>query len=773
MALHIHGVRHLSPVSSYHLLNLLDKVKPSCVLIEGLSDATPLIDQITQKGVTLPIAILAYTEEPPIRSILYPLAEYSPEYQAILWAYKNQSTCAFIDLPSKLSIKMRSSYKEDQDIEGGKDKNQPDQDISHAFTRLKNEFNEPDFESFWERYFEHQFDNQKFNSLIKSYANELRESTEYGVKKDIKGKKETERLFSTAFNITRERYMNSRISGYIKEGHKDIVVITGAYHADKFSSINSEEEYDIDKELKELPHTKTKLTLMPYSYLKLSTQSGYGAGNHAPYYYDIVWQLMQENKLEELPHRYISQTVKILRKNGMYRSTAEVIEGVKLAQTLSKLKNDTLPNLNEIENAVITTLGHGDYSVVAQAIAKINVGTKIGSLPQGISKTPLQEDFYVQLKELRLERFKTNVAENLSLDLRENIRVKSERSAFLSLERSFFLHRLKFLEITFCTKSMVTDSQGTWSEKWALRWTPEVEIELIENSLGGDTILQATSFELKQKVEATDNINDLTKLIDTSISCGIPEAFTYCLDKLKNSSIDTLDIISIGNALNDLSFDVSYGNVRKIKTDGILPVIEQLFYKATLTLLDSASCSDEAAQKIVKSMKTIQHVSNEHYKHVQSTEWERVIRELAKRDDKNPKLSGYAFSILLGRNKLTDEEISEAVSRRLSPGIPADIGAGWFEGVADTNNYILLSKKIFWESLSKYIESLDAEQFLRAVVFLRRALYELAPRDKQKIAEILKDVWKVKSDKLEETLLDNLDQDDSALDELKDMEFDF
>ena len=79
----------------------------------------------------------------------------------------------------------------------------------------------------------------------------------------------------------------------------------------------------------------------------------------------------------------------------------------------------------------------------------MEIGTKIGSLPEGTVCTSLQEDFNRELKDLKLERFRTATSMELELDLRENLRVKSEKSAFLDLNRSFFLHRLKILGIHF------------------------------------------------------------------------------------------------------------------------------------------------------------------------------------------------------------------------------------------------------------------------------------------------------------------------------------
>ena len=84
--INVFGVRHLSPAGAWHLRRYLDAVKPELVLIEGLADATELIPQITRDGTRPPIALLAYTDSLPVRTLIYPMARYSPEFQAMCWA---------------------------------------------------------------------------------------------------------------------------------------------------------------------------------------------------------------------------------------------------------------------------------------------------------------------------------------------------------------------------------------------------------------------------------------------------------------------------------------------------------------------------------------------------------------------------------------------------------------------------------------------------------------------------------------------------------------
>ena len=49
-----------------------------------------------------------------------------------------------------------------------------------------------------------------------------------------------------------------------------------------------------------------------------------------------------------------------MRETGTHRSTAEVIEGVRLARTLAALKDGSAPTLRDLRDAAVTLIGHGD-----------------------------------------------------------------------------------------------------------------------------------------------------------------------------------------------------------------------------------------------------------------------------------------------------------------------------------------------------------------------------------------------------------------------------
>lgn len=718
---HIFGVRHLSPGGAYHLRKFLDEVKPTAVLIEGLSDASSQIEHFTSGDTQPPIAILAYTEELPVRTLLYPIADYSPEYQALLWARKHGAHAEFIDLPSDVFIPMDYNIAKEGKEEAGSN---PRRSVYERWAQLAGE---EDHDAYWEYNFEHNLNPNAYRLAAFEFGKALRELLQ-------------DDPYEYAKNLVREAYMRNKIRKAIEAGHpaEKIVVVTGAYHA---SALGLDIEPLSDAEIEKLPRVKTKLTLMPYSYYRLSSRSGYGAGNNAPAYYGMMWECLCQNDFEKLPAAYLSKIVSHLRENGTPRSAAEVIEGVRLANTLGALHSGSAPSLRDLRDAAVTCLGQGELSVVAEAMAHTEVGTAIGSLPEGVSRTSIQDDFYRQLKQLKLEKYKSIVAMDLDLDLRENRRVQSEEAAFLDLHRSFFLHRLKVLKISFQQWKPRAQQSATWAESWVLRWTPEAEIELVESTLRGETIELAAAFEFKERLEKSGSIDEAARVIREACECGMMESMEQARTALQRLAVDSGSFNDVSAAAFDLSIVISFGDIRRFDASHLIPLLQQLFLRGALIMEDAAKCDNNAARVMLESIHRMNLIALEHYSLVDESLWSEKLMRLSDADDRNPLLSGYACSILLERNLIDGEKLAQEVSRRLSPGIDADLGAGWFEGLSMRNRYALLARMSLWEQLASYVASLEEAQFKRALVFLRRAFGDFGPAEKRSICENLGEIW--------------------------------
>lgn len=777
-SVHVFGVRHLSPSGAWHLRKFLDQIQPDVVLIEGLADANDLIPDITRKQTSPPIAILAYTEDMPVRTLVYPMANYSPEYQALVWAKKNKAKAEWIDLPSDVFLALQATThlesapmpdREDANPEpadeADTDLKEPIAELAMAppervslYDRFAKQAGERDYECFWERNFEHNLSDESYRLAAHEFGRNLRELDE-------------DTPLSYAENLVREAFMRRRISETLSSGvaPEKIVVVVGAYHA---SALGSNLPPMTDEEFASLKHRPSKLTLMPYSYYKLSSQSGYGAGNRAPAYFELLWDALQDDDLPGLSATYIAMVARHMRSRGTHRSTAEVIEGVRLARTMSALKGGQAPTLADLQDAATTLIGHGHRLAVSDSLAKIDVGTAVGRLPKGVSQTSIQDDFTREMERLKLEKYRTMTAQEISLDLRENRRVKSEEAAFLDLHRSSFFHRLRILDVPFADQKRTRQESTTWAEGWKLRWSSNSEIALVEAVLLGETVELATAYKFKSKLADCHSIAAAAGMVHDACQCGLMQSMESARERLQELGATSRQFDELAMAAWQLSLVVRYGDVRRFDTQPLIPLLEELFVQASLSLHAAANCDDASVRPMMEAIDALNKVGLEFHENIDEPLWIDELQRLADADDRNPMLSGYACAILLERGAIEDEVLAREVSRRISPGVPADLGAGWFEGLAQRNRYALLARQNLWEQLAGYIASLDEEQFRRALVFLRRAFGSFNATEKRHIAENLGEHWGVNEDAASEMLEKPLTEDEEqSLDDLNDFDF--
>lgn len=748
--LQIFGVRHLSPAGAWHLRAFLDQHKPKLVLIEGPDDFNDSIMELVHPDAKPPIAILAYTAEVPVRSILYPLAEYSPEYQAILWCKEHQTMCRFMDLPAAVTLAMPEEQKE----------NGQEEQSGDVYELLDQKSGEDGHEMLWERMLEHTASPEDYHEAVNAFGREIRS---YDLQHDVE----------RARDMVREAYMRRVIAQALGEGYQpsELVIVTGAYHVEGL--LDERAGAMTDEELKKLPHTIVNHTLMPYSYFRLSTRAGYGAGNKAPAYYGLIWESFQSGRQEDTAYKYLTQIAAWQRTHGNPTSSAEVIEAVRLAKTLAGMRGSAFPVLRDLRDAAVTCLGGGSFSAISLAVADTEIGTGIGELPEGVSRTSIQEDFYRRLKRLHLEKYRDITAQDLPLDLRENRMVKSEEAAFLDLHRSFFLHQLRVLGVSFAKQQEVRQDNATWAEKWVLRWSPEAEIELVESALLGDTVLQAASLSLKERVQQAGSMADIAAALNDAFLCGMAEAVSYATSALQAATVEAAALAELACTAESLSYILQYGSIRKLNAVPVVPILEQVFFRSCLLLPGASVCDEAAANDVIASMERLNKADLAH-DFLNHDSWNRALTEIADRDDCNTKLSGYSMAVLLERGLVGTERLKLEVSRRLSPGVPADLGAGWFEGLALKNRYALIARLSLWESLDTYLDTLDEEEFKRALLYLRRAFADFSAAEKDAIAENLGEIWGLNGANVSEAVNAPLTKTEEELVEsLDSFDFDF
>jgi hypothetical protein len=744
----VFGVRHFSPAAALHLRRWLDELKPTVVLIEGPSDATDQLKHLGHGKTKPPVALLAFTKSRPVRSIVYPLASYSPEWVALRWALEHKREVRFIDLPAAVFLEMHQiappSQGEvdakgedgDEDGEAGSAapaspaQTEPEKDHTQAYlddpySEIARVSGDADYETWWEREFEHTQDGTAYREAIFAFGGELR-----GIRKDSPAReKET---------LLREAYMRREIRAATKDGKRSAVVVCGAYHA---PVLTDDQPVMTDGELAALPRADTVLTLMPYSYPRLSAQSGYGAGNHAPGYFQAFHDLAAAGTPGELPARYFARLAQHLRHSGIVRSSAEVIEAVRLAHGLAAMNNSPAPVLRDLRDAAITLLGQGDGLVLEKALREIEIGSSVGALPPGVSRTALQDDFHQLVKTLKLDKYIVDQAQVLELDLREDRTAKSTAAAFIDLARSTFLHRLMVLDVGFGVPAN-RDQRGTAKERWTLHWKPECEIRLAERSLQADSVESGAAFCLAEQLKDSQDVGAATDVLLRAANCELADAMNIALRRVQDLAVDEAGFPSAAKGIQDLADTIRYGNVRRVDPVPLRPVLAQLYLRASLLLFGATVCDDNAAKPIRAGMDRIQEVAFLGEEDIDPNRWIDAVMQVSRSDSRNPLLSGYATALLIERGRLDDEELDREVARRLSPGTEASVGVNWFEGLVQRNRAALFMRQALWGCLARYVDDLDDEAFARALLYLRRAFSTFSAGEIRRVVGLLAEVWK-------------------------------
>lgn len=749
----------MSPNAALDVRRFLDDKNPDVVLIEGPADATEQLKHLAHEKTRPPVALLAFTKVRPVRTIVYPLASYSPEWVALRWALAKKRRVRFIDLPAAAFLERHrqddvatEALRQSLAAAEGDATDAPDDDgddgannvaaqqkddsqsyIADPYEAIAALAGEPDHDTWWERNFEHLTEPGSYRESLLTFGEQLR-AIEPDPAQFADPLRRHFRTLRRSETLLREAYMRREIRQHAPDPDK-AVVVCGAYHA---SVLNDGEPAMTDAEYQALPSCDCVLTLMPYSYLRLSAQSGYGAGNLAPAYFEALYEEAADPK--RLPARYFSQLSGILRKQGHVRSSAEVIEAIRLAEGLAAMNGSSAPALRDLRDAAVTLLGRGESLPLVAALKQVEVGTQIGTLPPGVSRTALQDDFHQLVKTLRLDKFLEDKDAELELDLREDRFAKSADKAFLDRNRSTFLYRQSVLDIGFA-QPVSRAQKGTAKEKWRLRWTPECEIRLAERSLQADSIEVGAAFALAERLREAEDVGAATSVLLNAANCDLHDALTVALRRVQELAVDDSAYASIGLGIANIAELIRYGSVRQLDPAPLRPILQQLFVRATLLTFGACVCADDAIGMIRGALDQVHEVAFLGEEGIDANAWVAALTDVSESDNRNAFLSGYATALLLERGQMDDLVLDAEVQRRLSPGTEASVGIAWFEGLVQRNRASLFMRKALWATLAQYVDALDDDEFRHTLLYLRRAFAKFEKGEVRRVVGLLAEHW--------------------------------
>lgn len=730
---HVFGIRHLSAAGAAHLAQLLDEVQPTAVCVEGPAGIEREIAHLVHADTRPPVALLAFTKERPIRTMSYPLTRYSPEWVACRWALAHGRELVFMDLPADVFLGLGAARERAQTPAPDDASDAGATDEADALLRfdpleaLARRAGGTDLETWWERTFEHLASAADYMAAAHALGEGMREV-------------EQRPAWHTAETILREAFMRRVLRETLARGHdrSRVVAVCGAFHT---PVLTDAEPSMSDAEVASLPRLAATVTLVPYSYERLHTRSGYGAGNVAPAYFEALYDELVKGRPERVAVRFLSRVARTMRRSGNPKAPAQVIDAVRLARALAAASDSPVVTLGDLRAAAVTCLGEGDARVVASALDKVETGDAIGRLPDGVSRTALQDDFRRQVRELKLEKVLRAGAEPLELDLREDRRAKSVDAAFLDRRRSTFLHRVGACGLALAQAKATGQANASWKEHWLVTWSEAFEVALAQRSLVGDSVAGVAAYELSLRLAACRGAGEAACVLEVAARCELADALEAARAKVQAVAVDDDSLPSIASAVDALLAVTRFGGVRHVDPEPLWPLVAQLFLRGALLLPDAVQCDDSARAGVRDGLVALARAASQEPARLAVSAFDAAVRDAALSDRGDAYLAGAATALGLERLLLEDDELGGALSRRLSAGTDPGAAGSYFEGLAGMNRSALFSRPVLWQMFSRYVDALDGDQFLHALVPLRRAFADFSPGEIRRVVDQLAQAW--------------------------------
>ncbi|MGV0155670.1 DUF5682 family protein [Rhodococcus sp. GB-02] len=686
----VFGIRHHGPGSARSVRQGLEEFSPDVVLIEGPSDADPLVMLAASESMEPPIALLAYATGEPSKAAFWPFAVFSPEWQALQWAANNGVQARFCDLPA-------FNVLADQGIRTTRE--------GDPLAELASAAGFDDTERWWDSVIESSSGADSFDAITEAME-ALRETVPID--------EET---------AHREAYMRQVLRKTLKEGAERVAVVCGAWHAPALVGALGPAAPDA-RILKGMSKVKTSLTWVPWTHSRLASASGYGAGITSPGWYHHLFTANYKAIT-----RWLTKVARVLRDEDLPISSAHVIEAVRLADTLAALRSRPLAGLSEVTEATRSVMCDGNDVLLDLITRRLVVGEALGAVPEETPTVPLEADLRARSKTLRLKQ--QAGAKDLDLDLRRDIDV----------ERSQFLHRLGILEIDWGTPAdSEVRSTGTFRETWALQWKPEFSVSVIEASLWGTTVAEAAASRVVSKIHEPEiTLASLIELLEDSLLANLPAALSAVLENVKTVAALDHDVSHLMAALPTLTRTLRYGDVRGTDVSALIDVADSLLIRICTGLAVAVTgLDDPSAEEFRDHLDKVHSAVMVRDDSDASARWLQAMAGVIDRDDVNGLLVGRMVRLLRDSGSITETAAAQRLSRALSVGSAPTAKAGWVDGFLGGGGLVLVHDRALLTLIDTWVRQLREQDFIDTLPLLRRTFGAFEAGERRAIGQAVR-----------------------------------
>jgi Family of unknown function (DUF5682) len=767
----LYGIRHHGPGSARALVQELARHPPDVLLVEGPPEADDLVRWVADAGLEPPVALLGYAAEDPRRAAFWPFAVFSPEWQAIRWATEHSVPVRFFDLPFAYRLsghppppgEPAASHEPPHRVPrttpnapatAGEPQGQgrpttegepttpgnattpghatsgeppkPGPPVTPGEPTTPAELTVPghpgapaprphrpvdpigelasaagydDAERWWEDVVEHR-GMPAFEAIAEAMTAIRDDSPE------------------DPDDLVREAYMRT-VLRETRRTYAEIAVVCGAWHVPALArKVPIKDDAAL---LRGRRKTKVSFTWVPWTYGRLASWSGYGAGVRSPGWYHHLF-----SSADEVVPRWLVDAAAVLRREGVPTSSAHVIEATRLAEALATMRGRPLAGLAEVTEAAEAVMCDGEPLRVELINNKLVVGERLGGVPEEMPAVPLARDLAAQQRALRLKPEALERA--LDLDLRKET----------DLRRSRLLHRLRTFEVPWGEPAASRRGTGTFREEWRLRWQPEFAVRLVEGSMFGTTVVAAATAKVSRAAESAETLADVTALVETCLLADLAEAYPPVLAALDTRAALDADVTHLMAAIPALARTLRYGDVRRTDVAGLATVTTGLLGRVCAALPAAVgSVSDEAAKLLRDRIDGVHAAVALLDDDAQRHRWLSTLATIAVRDDLHGLLAGRLTRLLLDAGRLDASEVRRRLRLPLTVGTPPSVAAAWVEGFLAGGGLLLVHDEALLELLDDWLADIPAESFDDVLPLLRRTFGSFEAGERRQIGERL------------------------------------